>query len=177
MMFRAPVLFLLLIVACAAAPTTPRTIDSDPEVARRWYSIPEDHEVPRGGIRPWPLGKDGSRTVTYCFTDVHSYHALDSIFELGLAKWEPAMRLSTLKFAPDPACPQEPCLCDEPDVAETTLHDGLAQEDRPASASVGYEGLDVPTDSDGPRNSLLWPTDDPFFFGPYAPLLMAHELG
>ena len=111
MLFKAPALFFTLIAACVAAPTSPPT-SADPEVARRWYSIPEDQEVFQEHTRPWPVGKDGLRTINYCFEDVYSYHQISNILELGLAKWEPATRVSALRFAPDPACEQEPCLCD-----------------------------------------------------------------
>lgn len=175
LLFRAPVLFLMLVAACVAAPTSLRASTSDPEIARRWYSIPDEHEAPPGNHRPWPVGDDGSRTITYCFENVQSYHALANIFALGLAKWEPATRVSALKFAPDPACQQEPCLCDEPDVAEGTLNIGLQDGNGPAKGTVGYN---VHGDSRGEApNRLTWPTDDPEFFGPLAPLLMAHELG
>lgn len=177
MLFGAPALLLLLIVACVAAPTAPRVDSSDPEVAKRWYSVVEDHEVAHAHVRPWPLGHDGSRTIAYCFENIESYHGLNHIFELGLAKWEPAMRLSVLRVAPDPTCEQEPCLCDEPDVDDGTLRIGLVQGNQPAAGSIGYKGLDHEITPNKPRNYLRWPTDDPFFFGPLAPLLMAHELG
>jgi hypothetical protein len=177
MLFRAPALFLTLIAACVAAPISPR-ISPDPEVARRWYSIPEEQEILQGLTRPWPLGNDGLRTITYCFEDIHSYHQLSNIFELGLAKWEPATHVSALRFAPDPACQQEPFLCDEPHVADGSLHIGLATQGRAACASVGYSGPESPDVKVGQsRNRLLWPTDDPFFYSHVAPLLMAHELG
>lgn len=176
-LFGAPALLLLLIVACVAAPTAPRVDTSDPDVAKRWCSVVEDHEVAHAHVRPWPLGHDGSRTITYCFEDIESYHGLNHIFELGLAKWEPAMRLSVLRVAPDPTCEQEPCLCDEPDVDDGTLRIGLVQGNQPAAGSIGYKGLDHEITPNKPRNYLRWPTDDPFFFGTLAPLLMAHELG
>jgi hypothetical protein len=177
MLFKAPALFFTLIAACVAAPTSPPT-SADPEVARRWYSIPEDQEVFQEHTRPWPVGKDGLRTINYCFEDVYSYHQISNILELGLAKWEPATRVSALRFAPDPACEQEPCLCDEPHVAEVSLHIGLATRDQAASASVGYNGPETPgVEAGQPQNRLLWPTNDPFFYSQLAPLLMAHELG
>jgi hypothetical protein len=87
------------------------------------------------------------------------------------------MHLSTLRFTPDPACQQQPCLCDEPSAAKGSLQIGLATGDRPAAASVGYIGPDINVDKSHPRNKLLWPTDDPFFFSKVALLLMVHELG
>ena len=177
MLFRALALFLMLITACVTAPTSPRVNASDPELTTRWVSIPEDHEVAPGHIRPWPLGRDGSRTITYCFENVDSYQGLHHIFELGLAKWEPAMRLSALKFAPDPACQQEPCLCDEPDVDEGTLHIFLSGEHPSAWGPQGYRGPDVDVGADEFRNFLRWPTNKSSFNGPLSPLLMAHEIG
>lgn len=63
MLFRVPVVFLVLIVACMAAPTSPRVNSSDPEVARRWYSLPEDRDIIPQGYRVWPPSDDGSRTM------------------------------------------------------------------------------------------------------------------
>ena len=177
MLFSALVFFLTLITACVAAPTSPRVNTSDPELTRRWFSIPEEHEVAPGYWRPWPLGQDGSRTITYCFENIDSYQGLHQIFDLGLAKWEPAMRVSALKSAPDPACQQEPCLCDEPDVGEGTLHIELTSGDRDAATSLGYRGPDFNIGPNEHRNYLRWPTNDPEFFGPLSPLLMAHEIG
>lgn len=154
MLFGAPAFFLTLIVACVAASLSSRVNDSDSEVARRCCSIPKDQEIPEVPERPWPLGKDGFRTITYCLKDVYSYHQLSNMFELGLAKWEPAMRLSALRFAPGPACQQQPCLCDEPSVAKGSLQIGLATGDRPAAASVGYIEPDLNVDKRVTSNVL-----------------------
>jgi len=101
------------------------------------------------------------------------------MFALALAKWAPAIRVSSLRFAPDSACVQEPCLCSEPGLGEETLQIILSDEDgggpssslgyRPPTVDVGYEpGL--------PRHYLPWPTEQKYH-GLDAPLSMAHELG
>lgn len=176
-LFRVPVLFLMLVVACVAAPASPRTNHADPEVARRWYSVPEDHEPSPGGYRAWPPSDDGSRTIHYCFEDADAYNTLGAVFELGIAKWAPAMRVSSLKFAPDPACPQKPYLCSEPHVAtDETLHVGLVDEPFLAQSSLGYRSPLIEKDyPDKPRNYMQW-SSDPSLVKPDA-LTMAHELG
>lgn len=176
-MFRAPVLFLVLIIACVAAPDAPRTTDSDPEVARRWYSLPEDRDILPQGHRVWPPSDDGSRTIHYWFQDADAYNTLGATFELGIAKWAPAMRVSSLKFAPDSACPQKPYLCSEPHVAaEETLHVMLVDNQFPAQSSLGYRQPLIEKDyPDKPRNYMQW-SRDTSLGKPHA-LAMAHELG
>jgi hypothetical protein len=177
-LFRGLVLFLLLTVACVAAPTSPRMKTSDPEVARRWYSVPDDRGILSNSYRAWPPSDDGSRTIHSCFMDVHTYDTIGAMFELALAKWAPAIRVSSLNFAPDPACPEKPYLCTEPHVAaEKTLHIMLRDVKELALSSFGYKPpfveLENPT---MPRHYLQWATHAASI-GPEGSLHMAHELG
>ena len=177
-LFRGLVLFLLLIVSCVAAPTPPRVKTSDPEVARRWYSVPDDRDMSPNRFRAWPARDDVTRPIFYCFADVHAYNTLNHIFELALAKWAPAIRVSSLEFAPHPACPQEPCLCSEPDVgAETTLHIMLGDKDLTGVASMGYIPPFIPIPAGMTRNFLRWPSDPSYSSRADAPRNMAHEIG
>jgi hypothetical protein len=177
-LFRRLVLFLLLITACLAAPTLPRVNNAEPEVARRWYSVPDDRGILSNGYRAWPPSDDGSRTIHYCFMDVHTYDTIGAMFELALAKWAPAIRVSSLKFAPDPACPEKPYLCTEPHVtAEKTLHIILRDVKELALSSFGYKPPFVDlTHPSMPRHYLQWATHAASM-GPEGSLFMAHESG
>lgn len=185
MLFRAPVPFLVFVVACVAAPTSPTSAGvntSDPEFGRRWWSVPDDRGILPGGYRAWPSSDDGLRTINYCFEDAETHTALGAMFDLALAKWTPATRMSSLNFAPDPACQTTPCLCSEPDVAKDhTLHIMLLESKVQAWATFGYTPpfFDA-VEPSMPRHHLVW-TKDPVkrapLFGPDAPVRMAHELG
>ena len=171
-----PVLLLVLVVACVAVPLSPPANDSDPEVVRRWYSLPEERGIVPQGHRVWPPSDDGSRTIRYCFEDVDSWNTLGPSFELGLAKWAPATRVSSLRFAPDPACSKTPCLCSDPHVAtDETVHVMLVDDDHmTAESSLGYRPpfVDV-LDPNKPRDYLQW-SRDPSLHKPNA-LNMAHQ--
>jgi hypothetical protein len=169
------VLFLVHIVASLAAPTSPRANGSDPQVGERWFGVREDFEIRPQDARAWPACADGSRTVPYCFGDVDTYQELSEVFAMGLAIWAPAMRVSSLAFAPDPACVQEPCLCSEPGVGEETLHIMLDPGRVAAASSLGYDPLF--RDPNQPTHRLLWPANRAFTSHSAAPVLMAHELG
>ena len=178
-LFRALALFLMLITACVAAPTSPRVNNSHPKVVRRYYSVPEDRDKGVGTLTAWPVSNDGSRTINYCFESVDTYNKLGDMFELAVAKWAPAIRVSSLEFAPDPACPGKPCLCNEPNVAaEKTLHVILAGDDKLVQSTVGFmpPTLQVDHEPELPRHFLQW-SNHPSFFKSDALLLMAHELG
>ena len=176
MLLSAPVLFLLLIVTCAAAPTAPRTNGADPEVARRWYSVPENHEPSPGGYRAWPRSQDGSFTINYCFEDVRTHDKMGALFKLALAKWAPALRLSALRFAPDPSCQQEPCLCSQSRLSEATLHIMLGDRSSRITTSLGYRTSANRRHPNLPRHYVHY-SSHPEYFSAEGPLIMAHELG
>lgn len=194
MLFRALALFLLLIVACVAAPTAPRVDTPDPEVVRqafaklhstpgepsgksilkRWWSVPGEHETQPEDIRPWPPGEDGSRTITDCFEDQKSYGFLWTTSVEALVKWEPAMQVSTLAFAYDPACTRQPCLCSAPGVAEATLHIILGEAEQGAYGTFGCTDRIVEnSEPNMPRHypqcshapSLIWGTSATVIMG------------
>lgn len=173
-LFGAPVLFLLLIAACVAAPASPRVDTSDPEVARRWYSLSESQGTSSQRWSTWPRSNDGYYPINYCFEDVHTHDIMRAMFKRALAKWAPALRLSALVFAPDPVCQQEPCLCSEPHLSETTLHIILAEGSSTVATSLGYrlESRDLNL----PRHYLRYSTK-PSFFEANGHIILAHELG
>jgi hypothetical protein len=174
-----PILCSILILACTAAPSSSRGNTSDPQVTRRWYSLPEDREAIPQVPRAWPVCRDVSRTIFYCFHEVEDYHTLHEIFTLALAKWAPAIRLSALDFALDPACAEEPCLCSELHVVETTPQTiSNDSPGEPAITSLGYRSLtgNIGIQPGLPRHHLLWPSDSGLY-GSNAILRMAQELG
>lgn len=59
--------------------------------AKRWSTVPEDHETQPEDVRAWPPGKDGSRTIHYCFENQASYDSLREILALALLKWAPGV--------------------------------------------------------------------------------------
>jgi len=67
---------------------------STPRVTKRWWTVPLDQETRPEDVRVWPPCADGTRTVTFCFENVDTYHTVIGILALALAKWAPAMRLS-----------------------------------------------------------------------------------
>jgi hypothetical protein len=146
--------------------------NADAQVAKRWFSIPADQkiEVP-GGRRLWPKSGDGRHIVSYCFEDAESHHYLKDVFNKALAKWAPAIRASSLTFAPDAACTGQQwlgrCLCSRDGVSLDTLRiqaiDGVDSD-----ATCGY--TDRP---DGLRNILRFNKEH----NKWSPLYLAHELG
>ena len=111
--------------------------------------------------------------------DAASHKELAELFGEALAKWAPAMHVSSLVFDPDTVCTGDlasRCLCTTPRVAETTLHIMLAGKGG-AEATVGYLPPEVAIPEDGkPRHYIAW-ADDPDLFGKAAALMMAHEIG
>ena len=148
-------------------------------ITKRWYSVPLDQDALPEGQRAWQACKDGKCTINYCFEDAASHKELAEVFAKGLAKWAPAMHVSSLDFAPDDVCTgdmQTRCLCTTPGVEETTLHIILTEQGGP-EATVGYLPPSVTNhDPSKPRHHITWP-NDPHFFGKAAPLMMAHEIG
>ena len=142
-------------------------------VEKRWYSVPEGQELPGQRWTAWPCSNDGSCPIHYCFEDVHTHDLMGTIFKRALAKWAPAFRLSALRFAPDPACQQEPCLCSEPHLSESTLHI-MSEEASIIKTSCGYR-LDS-RDPNLPRHYLQY-SSEPFFYEANGHLILAHELG
>lgn len=148
-------------------------------IAKRWWSVPEDHETRPEDIRAWPPGEDGSRTMSYCFENRRSFNFLGTTFAEALAKWKPAVDVSSLVFAPDPACKELACLCTATDVAEVTLHIILAADgEKAAFGTLGYRDRIVEkSDLDKPRHYLMWPADTGQIWGTSTAVVMAHELG
>lgn len=145
---------------------------------KRWYSVPLEQDAPTEAKHPWPTCNDGTRTINYCFEDEASHKELAELFARGLAKWAPAMHVSSLVFAPDAACTGDlhsRCLCSTPGVEENTLHIMLTEDGSP-QATVGYLPSSVAVASGRPRHHIAWP-DDPDLFGAGAHLIMAHEIG
>jgi len=147
-------------------------------VSKRWWSVAEEHETQPGDIRVWPPGEDGSRTITYCFENRGAYNFLSNTFAEALAKWQPAVDVSALVFAPDSACKQLACLCTEDGVAEVTLHVMLDEDlNSPAVGSLGYiDRIAKKSDPNKPRHYLSFPNGG-VFGGMSAATAMAHELG
>ena len=184
MLFRAPVLLLLLVVACVAAPSLPRVKNSDPEISRRWWTVKEIQNAVHDAPRPWPASANGSHIIPFCFENQATWNELNSLFTRALAKWAVAIHAPALEFARDPACREAPCLCSTPGVAEVTLHtmqaqhrrDGIAQG---SEATIGYTDPNVPlNDPSMPRHFLLWPPNTNVFGSQSnGDLQMAHELG
>lgn len=146
---------------------------------KQWSTVPEDHETQPQDVRAWPPGKDGSRTIHYCFEHQASYDSLHEILALALVKWVPAVHASALAFAPDPACSQGPCLCSTRGVAEVTLRISLAdpKKQRTPLSTVGYKDRIVENPHPNmPRHYIMWPYT-PALFNLDAALVMAHELG
>ena len=145
---------------------------------KRWYSVPLEQDAPAGVKRPWPGCNDGTRTINYCFEDEASHKELAELFAKGLAKWAPAMHVSSLVFAPDTACTSElhsRCLCRTPGIEEATLRIMLTEDGSP-QATAGYLPLSVAAAPGRPRHHIAWP-NDPDLFGAGAHLIMAHEIG
>ena len=176
------------------APSTPGNSDSMPEdshwstgqspgkaVTKRWWSVKEDYLAEDNKPRAWPGSGDGSRIVTYCFQDQRAWDNLGPLFTRALDKWDVAMRVSSLEFAPDTACRQVPCLCTTPNVADTSLHIMQAQEGVQMSLAVstmGYRNHNIPVQAGMPRHYVLWPANTNLFGSPaQGILMMAHELG
>lgn len=174
MLFSALVLLLMLITACVAAPTSPRVNISDPEISKRWYSVPEGQGIPGQRWTAWPRSNDGSCPIHYCFEDAYTHNMMDAIFKRALAKWAPAFRLSALRFVADPACQQEPCICSQPHVSETTLHIMIKEESTWIQGTLGYR-LES-RDPNLPRHFLQY-SSKPFFYEADGHLMLAHELG
>jgi hypothetical protein len=146
--------------------------DADAQLAKRWFSIPVNQKIELpGGRHLWPKSSDGRHTVSYCFEDAESHHYLKDVFNKALAIWAPAIRESSLTFAPDAACVgqqwQGRCLCSRDGVSVDTLRiqatDGIG-----ADATCGY--TDRP---DGLRNVLRHSKEQ----DKWQALSMAHELG
>lgn len=140
--------------------------------------MPIEQDAPAGVKRPWPACNDGTRTINYCFEDEPSHKELAELFATGLAKWAPAMHVSSFVFAPDSVCTGESgsrCLCSTHGVGETTLHIVLTGDGSP-QATVGYLPPSVAVAPGRPRHHIAWP-NDPDIFGASASLIMAHEIG
>ena len=162
-----------------AAPQQGPAGRSGNRAAKRWSTVPEDHETQPQDVRAWPPGEDGSRTIHYCFENQASYDSLHEILALALLKWAPAVQVSALAFAPDAACSQGPCLCSTQGVAEVTLRISLAdpKKQQAALTTVGYKDPIVENPHPNmPRHYIMWPYS-PAFFRLDAALNMAHELG
>lgn len=152
---------------------------SDPEVERRWYSIPVDEKAGPDERRPWPLCGNGKRVISYCFGDDRAYRDIGDLFLKGIAKWAHVMHISSVVFAPDTAClgPQwrGRCLCSTPGVKEDSLH--IILSDNQASSTVGYLPPSAPNPNPSlPRNNIIWPKHIGFSKA-FAPVVMAHEIG
>lgn len=147
-------------------------------VTKRWWSVPEEHETQPEDFRPWPPVEDGLRTISYCFENQRSYDVLWTTFVEALVKWDPAMQVSALAFAFDPACTQQPCLCSAPGVAEATLHIILGEAEQGACGTFGYRDRIVEkSDSNMPRHYLQSSHAPGLIRGTSATVIMAHELG
>lgn len=159
---------------------TTRMSGQPPEksAARRWWSVPEEHETQPEDNRPWPPGDDGLRTITYCFENQRSYDFLWTTFVEALVKWEPAIQVSALAFAYDPACTEQLCLCSAPGIAEATLHIILGEAEQAAYGTLGYTDRIVEKSAPNmPRHYLQCSHAPGLIWGTSATVIMAHELG
>jgi hypothetical protein len=145
--------------------------NADAQIAKRWFSIPADQkfELP-GGRRLWPKSGDGRHIVSYCFEDAESHHYLKDVFDKALAKWAPAIRTSSLTFAPDAACSGQQwlgrCLCSRDGVSVDTLR--IQATDATIDATCGYTAR-----PDGLRNILRFPKNQ----DKWGTVSMTHKLG
>ena len=150
-------------------------------VTKRWWSVPDIHDVNANDAQPWPASADGSHTITFCFGSQAVWGELGEFFTRALAKWAVAIQASSLEFAPDPACDRSPCLCRTPGVADHTLHILQAVPGHPlftARTSIGYQNPHIPRLQGLPRHYLIWPANtNQLGDASYSGLIMAHELG
>ena len=150
-------------------------------IAKRWWSVPDVQNVDPNQDQPWPASPDGSHTITFCFESQAVWGELGEFFTRALAKWAVAIQVSSLEFAPDPACDRSPCLCRTPGVADHTLHILQAVPGHPlltARTSIGYKNPNLPRQPGLPRHHLIWPADtDSLGTQSESGLIMAHESG
>jgi hypothetical protein len=152
---------------------------SDAQVAKRWFAVPDSqHSVPEEN-RPWPPRgtMDGLHTRFYCFEDAAAHRIMGDLLPDALDKWEPALKVSSLAFAPDSACTggaQSQCLCSTSGVEEATVRLRLGVHG--AHASIGYYDPFQPIEPGKPRNYIEWPAMQRDTRA-RAVLELAHELG
>jgi hypothetical protein len=143
-------------------PPTKRSSDANAnaQIAKRWYFVPVDEKVLPDGHSPWPQCGDGRCVISYCFEDAESHHYLKDVFNKALAIWAPAIRASSLTFAPDAACVGQQwrgrCLCSRDGVSVDTLH--IEATDAPgADATCGYSLISSPLRPGLPLHLLRFP--------------------
>lgn len=144
---------------------------------KRWLSIAAAQETTPALVRPWPPGMGGGPSrLNYCFTNHDLVDKLGAISREAVARWDDALKESSLVILPDPACLRErACLCDTKLVSPVTLRIEFANI---RVATVGFRDfVMVPTAHSGDdrtRNFLK--------FGRSLDLAadvapMAHEIG
>jgi hypothetical protein len=115
----------------------------DAQVAKRWFTVPDKQQKKKKHmVSVWPpVGTmEGPRRIPYCFEDDAAFKIIGDILPAALDKWAPAMKVSSLAFAPDPACTGEnesPCLCSTKGIKEVTVHLQL-DDGATLSATWGY---------------------------------------
>jgi hypothetical protein len=125
-LLRPLVLLQVLVGVSTAATDLLRPNVSDAQVAKRWFTVPDDKEKQQyHPASAWP------HTIPYCFEDDAASKIIGDLLPAALAKWKPAMQVSSLAFAPDSACTggnQSPCLCSTKGINEVTVHLRLGAE-------------------------------------------------
>jgi hypothetical protein len=165
-LFKLPVLLQVLVGLSTAITDFLQPNVSDVQVAKRWFTVPDSQHSMPDQLRSWPPrgDMDGQHTITYCFENDDAYRIMGDLFHDALGKWEPAIQVSSLAFAPDPACTgnQSPCMCSTDGVEEVTVRLMLGEGvvEGVAYATNGYRDPFLPrSDPNKPRHYIEWPAN------------------